>query len=182
MYCAFADDENANGMGGNFVLAQEVGHKGGAVATTIIGFDTFPDDFNGRLRQIELLPSLASNNRRSREVVEAKVELLQARHASCSSCPAYARPVIRSKIVEAEVELGHCREMRQGAAKVRSSRRMKLGVAKVEAGQGREMRECGTEQSSTGRGDSRALKVQACDARVERQRTREDPATSLTEV
>ena len=66
MHCAFTDDENANGMGGDFVLAQEVGHNGGAVAMTK-ACDTFPDDFIGRLRQVELPPRPAPNNRRSRE-------------------------------------------------------------------------------------------------------------------
>ena len=60
MYCEVTDDENANGMGGDFVLAQEVGNKGGAVAA----ITAFPDDFIGRLRQVELPPRPAPNNRR----------------------------------------------------------------------------------------------------------------------
>ena len=58
---AITDEEHANGMGGDFVLAQEVGHKGGIVAHI-----AFPHDFGGRLRQVELLPRTATNNRRSR--------------------------------------------------------------------------------------------------------------------
>jgi hypothetical protein len=60
-HCAFADEKNADNMGGDFVLAQEVRHKGGDVDSTAIS-----DDFVRRLRQIELLPRLASNDIRSR--------------------------------------------------------------------------------------------------------------------
>ena len=66
VYGAFADDENANGMGGDFVLAQKVGHKGGDIQTSYKS-TAFPDDFIWRLRQVELPPRPAPNNRRSRE-------------------------------------------------------------------------------------------------------------------
>jgi hypothetical protein len=58
--CAFADDEDANRVAGNFVLAQKVGNEGGAVEmkNTL----AFPDDFVGRLRQVQLPPRLAFNN------------------------------------------------------------------------------------------------------------------------
>ena len=49
-------------------------------------------------------------------------------------------------------------------------------------GHGREMREGGEEHASSTSTNARALKVQAGDARVERQRTRQHPATSLIEV
>ncbi len=64
MHVAFADDENADGMAGDFVLAQKVGHKGERVEIT-----TFPEDFARRLRQVELPPRLAPNNIRSREAI-----------------------------------------------------------------------------------------------------------------
>ena len=139
MYCGVTDDENANGMGGDFVLAQQVGHNGGIVAAA-----AFPDDFIGRLRQVELPPRPAPNNRRSREAIASKAQSLQARHASCSSCPAYARPVIRSQLVVAEVELGHCREMREGATEVGCTGGLQVCVPEVEVGHCREMREGGT--------------------------------------
>ena len=73
----------------------------------------------GRLWQVQLPPRLAYNNVGSSEAIVAYFELLQARHAGCSSCTAYARPVIRTQLVATEVKLGHGREMREEAAEVR---------------------------------------------------------------
>ncbi len=65
---AFTDDKNADGMGGNFVLAPKVGHKRELVEITK-AFAAFLDDFIGRLRQVELPPRLAPNNICSREAI-----------------------------------------------------------------------------------------------------------------
>ncbi len=79
----------------------------------------FPEDFDGRLRQVQLPPRVATINLVSSEAIVAETELLQARHAGCSSCTAYARTVIRSQLVAKEAEVCHGREMREGAAEVR---------------------------------------------------------------
>ncbi len=121
-------------MGGDFILAQEKGAV--AIFTACVAF---PDNFIGWLRHVELPPRPAPNNIRSREAfiiarIPAWFELLEARHAGCGSCPAYARLVIRSQLVAAEVELGHGREMREGATEVGCAGGLQVCVVETEAG------------------------------------------------
>ena len=56
-YFAVADNEDANCVAGDFVVAQKVGYEGETKTTIAV-----PDDFIGRLRQVQLPPRPASNN------------------------------------------------------------------------------------------------------------------------
>ena len=69
-YCAVADNEDADRVAGDFVVAQKVGHEGGSVEAKNTDA-TFPDDFVGRLRQVQLPPRPASNNIGTSEAIAA---------------------------------------------------------------------------------------------------------------